>query len=227
MQSKQYDLCLEVLHRLQAVEVLPKLVLIGSWCLVVYREYFKEIGLTYAVRTRDMDFLVPSVAAFKGRTDVPELLKDLGFIVGLRGEQGAMMLEHPELLIEFLAPERGRGSSRVCDVPGLGVNAQPLRFMDVALMMTVRLPFGDVPVTVPHPAAFALHKLLVAPRRRKAEKKRKDLDAALMILGLLERKGEMPLVRTLLARFPRPWRKRIAATLLADHRDALLAELEN
>lgn len=226
MQSKQYDLCLEVLRRLQAAGVLPKLVLIGSWCLVVYRDYFKGIGAVHAVKTRDMDFLVPAASAFKGKTDVPELLKDLGFITGFRGEHGAMMLEHPELLIEFLVPERGRGSQGMRDLPALGMNAQPLRFMDVALMMTLGLPFGEVPVVVPHPAAFALHKLLVAPRRKNAEKRRKDLDSALMVLDLLQKKGEMTLVQDLLAKFPRPWRKSILATLSADHQGAVAAQLE-
>ena len=226
MQSKQYDVCLNVLRRLQAAGVLPHLVLVGSWCLVAYREYFKGVGAVYAVKTRDMDFLVPSAAAFKGNTDLPELLKDLGFIAGFRGEQGAMMLEHPELLIEFLVPERGRGSARPRDLPQLGVNAQPLRFMDVALMMTVRLNFEDVPVITPHPAAFVLHKFLVVPRRQNAEKKRKDLDAALMILDLLEKKGEMILVRDLLHKFPRPWKKSILATLHADRRGAVAARLE-
>lgn len=216
MPSKQYELCRTVLHRLEDAGVLRGLVLIGSWCLVLYREYFQDVGELSAVRTRDMDFLVPSAAGFDRTVSVPELLKDLGFIVGFRGEQGAMILEHPELLIEFLVPERGRGSDAMRDLPKLGVNAQPLRFMDAALMQTVRLSFGGVIVTVPHPAGFALHKLLVVPRRRKAEKREKDLAAAFAVLELLEKKGEMRLVRELAARFPAPWRKSIARTLLAN-----------
>jgi hypothetical protein len=225
VQNKQYDLCLNVLRRLQAAGVLQGLVLIGSWCLVLYREYFKGLGAVPAVKTRDIDFLVPPSAVFEGKTDVPELLKDLGFIMGFRGEQGAMLLEHPELLIEFLVPERGRGSQKLRDLPALGLNAQPLRFMDVALMMTVRLRFADVPVTAPHPAAFALHKLLVAPRRTNAEKSRKDLDAALMILELLDKKGETVVVHNLLKKFPRPWKKTVLAVLTADNRHSLASQL--
>jgi hypothetical protein len=226
VQSKQSEICLDVLRRLDKAGVLSSLVLIGSWCLVAYREYFKGIGTVYAVKTRDMDFLVPPSAVFKGRHNVPDLLKDLGFIIGFRGEQGAMMLEHPELLIEFLVPDRGRGSTGLRNLPALGVNAQPLRFMDVALLLTVRLQFGDVPVVVPHPAAFALHKLLVAPRRKNAEKKRKDFDAALMILDLLDKKGEMSLACELLGKFPRPWKKSVLATLRADGRDEVATQLE-
>ena len=35
------------------------MVLIGSWCLVAYREYFRQVGTMHAVRSRDIDFLVP------------------------------------------------------------------------------------------------------------------------------------------------------------------------
>ncbi|MDD3604232.1 MAG: GSU2403 family nucleotidyltransferase fold protein, partial [Kiritimatiellae bacterium] len=156
MPNKQYDVCVNVLRRLNESGVLEHVVLIGSWCLVLYREYFHDAGLLPAVRTRDMDFLVPSATRPKTRMDVPELLKDLGFISGLRGRAGVMILEHPELLIEFLVPERGRGGRDVEDLPRLGVNAQPLRFMDVALSKTIQLPFEDIPVTAPHPAAFVL-----------------------------------------------------------------------
>jgi len=164
VQSKQYDVCLSVLHRLEEAGVLRRVVLVGSWCLVLYREYFRGVGKLHAVRTRDMDFLVPGQGKMAQSVDVPSLLKDLGFIVGFRGEQGAMMLEHPELMIEFLVADRGRGSDKLKYLPELGMNAQPLRFMDIAASKTVLLHFGDVPVTVPHPAAFVLHKLLVVPR---------------------------------------------------------------
>ena len=126
------------------------------------------------------------------------------------------MLEHPELMIEFLVPERGRGSEKLQDLPKLKMNAQ-----GIPLMMIMRLNFGDVPVNAPHPAAFALHKLLIAPRRNNAEKKRKDLDAAALVLDLLNKKKEMQLARDLLAKFPPTWKKRVLATLRKEHLEAL------
>ena len=65
MQSKQSELCREVLQRMEDAGVLSGVVLIGSWCLLVYREYFRGVGELTAVRTRDMDFLVPSPAGFR------------------------------------------------------------------------------------------------------------------------------------------------------------------
>lgn len=217
MPDKQYELCLNVLRKLESAGVLQNVVLVGSWCLVLYRDYFKDVGAVPAVRTRDMDFLVPSAATLRDTVDVPELLKDLGFITGFRGPQGVMILEHPELLIEFIVPERGRGSEELKDLPKLKMNAQPLRFMDIASMLTVRLYFGNVPVIAPHPAAFALHKLLVAHRRRNVEKKRRDLDSAVLVLALLNKRRDMQIARDLLAKFPRTWKRSILATLRGEH----------
>lgn len=222
MQSKQYELSLNVLRKLEEVGVLQNLVLVGSWCLVLYRDYFRDVGALPAVRTRDMDFLVPSVTAIRKSVDIPDLLKDLGFIIGFRGTQGVMMLEHPELMIEFLVPERGRGGEGLQDLPKLKMNAQALRFMGIALMMPIRLPFGNVLVNAPHPAAFALHKLLVAPCRRNVEKKRKDIEAATLVLDLLNKKNEMQIARDLLAKFPPAWKKRILTTVHRERLEALL-----
>lgn len=57
--EKQYDLCLEVLRRLQKVGVLREVMIIGSWCIYFYRNYFSDIDYTSSIRTRDIDFLVP------------------------------------------------------------------------------------------------------------------------------------------------------------------------
>lgn len=225
MESKQFELCLAVLRRLHQAGVLPHLVLIGSWCLYPYREYFRAVGEVYPVKTRDMDFLVPTSGAFRSKVSVPDLLKDLGFITGFRGDKGHIFLQHPELMVEFLVPEHGRGSAGVKKLPALGMNAQALRFMDVALEKTVRLSFEDVPVVVPHPAAFAIHKLLVAPRRKNAEKKRKDIDTALAVLDLIEKKGEIDRVKEFLPRFPRTWRNTVLSMLRKEGREELAERL--
>jgi hypothetical protein len=57
--EKRYALCLDVLRRFQDVGILQEVILIGSWCLLFYREYFEGMKYTSAIRTRDIDFLVP------------------------------------------------------------------------------------------------------------------------------------------------------------------------
>lgn len=88
--EKQYDLCLEVLRRINKVGVLNKIIIIGSWCIYFYKSYFSDVDYSSSIRTRDIDFLVPIPAKFRKKVDIPELLKDLGFIVDFhaKGEEG-------------------------------------------------------------------------------------------------------------------------------------------
>ena len=76
-----------------------------------------------SLKTRDIDLLIPRPSEIKAKTDVVELLKDLGFIVGFSGSKGYIRLEHPELVVEFLVPERGRGSDKPYTLSQLGLNA--------------------------------------------------------------------------------------------------------
>ena len=63
---------------------------------------------------------------------------------------------------------------------------------------------------MPHPAAFALHKLLIAPRRQgHTGKQAKDLDAAVAVLEALRVHGDIESVRTHFASMPTRWKTRI------------------
>lgn len=82
MEKKQYELCLEILRRFHKEDILDDLILIGSWCVYFYTDYFR--GTPYidqtTIRTRDIDFLVDNPAHIKREVDIPQLLKDLGFV---------------------------------------------------------------------------------------------------------------------------------------------------
>lgn len=220
--ANQSKLCREVLSRMRDAGLLEDLVLVGSWCLPAYRDYFSGAGRVRTLRTRDLDFLVPIPSKLRTKVDVVELLDDLGFITGHRGVQGYMILEHPELSVEFLVPERGRGTDRAVDLPMLGVNAQPLRFMDVALMKVIHAELHGVQVRVPHPACFTLHRLLVAPRRRKEEGRLRDREIAVHVMDLLKAKGETISVSSIYETFPLTWRKTIIHELKQSDRPDLI-----
>ena len=44
MEKKQSDLCLEILRRFHKAGILDDLILIGSWCVYFYREYFSNVS---------------------------------------------------------------------------------------------------------------------------------------------------------------------------------------
>ncbi|MBD3295888.1 MAG: hypothetical protein GF392_00785 [Candidatus Omnitrophica bacterium] len=213
MGSKQLKLCMEVLRRLNKAGVLKNVLLIGSWCVPFYKEYFSGLKYATAIRTRDMDLLIPFPAKLRKKVDIPELLKDLGFVTGFRGRDGYIKLEHPELIIEFLVPEKGRTRTKPYPLPKLGLNAQALRFLNYLAQSSVKAPIGDISVNLPHPAYFALHKLIISPRRRNKEKSEKDRKMAVSILKSLIRKNEEGSVRQAFDSAPQKWQKKILAEL--------------
>lgn len=211
--EKRYALFLEVLRRFQAAGLLEELILIGSWCQHFYRSYFKGIRYIPAIRTRDVDFLVPMPFRIKRKVDVEELLRDKGFVVTFSGGAGYMKLMHPELIVEFLVPEKGKGSDRPYPLPQLSMNAQRLRFLDYLLQSTIRMEAEGLKLNVPHPAAFALHKLIISARRTKEEKLVKDRKEALAVLTALVRKGEAGEIRKMFEKMPAGWRKQVIDVL--------------
>lgn len=211
--EKRYALFLEVLRRFQAAGLLKELVLIGSWCQHFYRSYFTGMRYTPTIRTRDMDFLVPVPFRIKNKVDVEELLRDEGFVVTFSGGAGYMKLMHPDLIVEFLVPEKGKGSDRPYPLPQLSMNAQPLRFLDYLLQNTIRIEAEGLKINVPHPAAFALHKLIISARRTKEEKLLKDRKEALAVLTALVRKGDESEIRKMFEKMPAGWRKRVIDVL--------------
>ena len=213
MEKSQYDLCIEVLARLDAAGVLKDMVLVGSWCTLFYKDFFGRIGYLTTLKTRDMDLLIPRPKSITAKADVAMLLKDLGFIVGFTGQQGFIRLEHPQLIVEFLVPETGRGSDKPYVLPTLGVNAQSLRFLEYLAQDTLTASAGSITVTLPHPARFALHKLLVMTRRLKPDKKAKDKDAGLGILNALIKKDQGQSIKAAFNAMPKTWQTKVRQQL--------------
>lgn len=211
--ASRHTLCHSVLERLAQAGVLEDIVLIGSWCLEGYQSYFGPKTPLTTLRTRDIDFLIPQPTHIHASVDVPALLEDLGFVADFhRG--GYIRLIHPELIVEFLVPERGRGVDHPVRLPQLKVNAQALRFLSMLADSTIMVTLEGIPVRVPHPAAFALHKLLIAPRRRgRTDKQAKDLDAAIAVLEALREHGETKSVKKHFESLPLRWQGSIRQAL--------------
>lgn len=225
MEKKQYELCLEILRRFNKAGILKDFILIGSWSAYFYNEYFT--GTQYldraALKTRDIDFLIDNPAKIKHEVNVPELLRDLGFIIIYKGNKGYIKLEHPDLLLEFLVLEKGRGIDKPFPLPKLGINAVALRFLSFLSANTIKVKVEDFYVILPHPANFALHKLIIFQRRLKQDKAAKDRNIAIEILKSLIDKGESPLIKQSFDSIPKKWQNRIIKGLdKSEDRDILV-----
>lgn len=224
--EKRYELCLEVLRRFQREKVLEYIIIVGSWCIYFYREYFSNINYSSSIRTRDIDFLVPLPLHLKKKVDIPELLKDMGYIIDFH-RRGYIRLLHPELIIEFLVPEKGKGVDKPYPLPQLGVNAQRLRFLDFLAQNTIVLKTEGLTLNLPHPAAFALHKLIVFSRRTKEERRIKEREEALRVLNALIDNREEHLIKDMFDSMLESWRKKILNILKKFGEERILGILKS
>jgi len=211
VEKKQSELCLEILRRFHKAGILDDLILIGSWCIYFYKDYFSSTPYIdqATIKTRDIDFLIDAPSKMKVNVNIPKLLKDLGFVTIYRGNRGFIKLDHPDLILEFLVPEKGKGTDKPVPLPKLGINAVALRFLTFLSGNTIKVKVEDFYVTLPHPANFALHKLIIFQRRIKEEKAVKDRKTAVEILKALINKGDAAIVRQVFGSVPQKWQKKI------------------
>ncbi|MBI2092955.1 MAG: hypothetical protein HYY43_03435 [Deltaproteobacteria bacterium] len=161
--------------------ILDNVLLVESWCAYFYKQYFSKIEYNPVIKTRDIDFLVNVRPTFSKSVDLEELLKPIGFEIEFFGS-GYMKLESEELAIEFLVPEIGRPSEKPMPLPALKLNAQPLRHLDILWRNPIKVAVSGIFIRLPHPVDYLLQKLVIAGRRKKADKSEKDRQSALAVL---------------------------------------------
>jgi len=228
VEKKQYNLCLEVLRRFHKHKLLSEFILIGSWCIVFYENYFSDPDYMRRISliTRDIDFLIDRPQTVKAKVDIPELLKDLGFITTFQGREGYMKLDHPELILEFLTPERGRGRDTPFPLPSLHVNATALRFLNFLVENKIKVKIENFTVQLPHPAHFGIHKLIISPRRPKKAKAIKDRDAAIIVLKALMDNKQSKSITNAFQSIPRKWQTQALETLQQTEETEILGLLQ-
>ena len=131
-----------------------------------------------------------------------------------KGEQGYIIFQHPDLILEFLVPARGKENSNAVPISQLGINAQALRFMDMLNRDPIQMYFADIKVTIPHPADFSLHKLLIAKRRKEEAKAEKDRQQAIALLIALNKYDTSGSVNIAYTAMPKTWQKVIKQELI-------------
>lgn len=210
-------------------------VLVGTHAFIAFGNM---LGVRWgdASRTQDIDFAHSGrniALAFAPNLEVhtQEAIESLkmGFlpVSGLSGKGGAAYLNprEPEFRLDFLTTLHRDGEAPY-EHPALHVTLQPLKFMEFSLEQVQQAVLladaGPVVVNVPHPARYALHKLIIAGEREGAfqAKANKDLQQAGMLLSVLKerRPWEVDEVwRDLLSRGD-GWVKRVRRGLLALNR---------
>lgn len=202
-----------IIKRLYELGILEKVVLIGSWAAFLYKSYFGK-GYRFIPKTTDVDILVPIPCHFRKPIDLPEKLKDLNYIVQFSGQKGYIRLGHPELTLEFLVPEFGKGSDEPYQLKDLHINAQPLRYVNLLLRDSLNINYQGIDVKVPHPTVFVLQKLLILDKRQKEEKRLKDIEIIKSVLKWINQSSnDKNHMKNIFSRIPSSWQKKIIKQL--------------
>ncbi len=203
-----------VLIELDKAGVLTEIMLIGSWVLLVYREYFHNTPDIPLLRTTDLDFLVPNPPKIKNTCDVSKILDKLGFemVMSVMGEFSKFI--HPELEVEFIIPEFGKGRNTGYSISALGISAQPLRYMNIFFDFKLIIQYNNMSLCVPEPAAFVLMKFLISKKRKDKTKIQKDISTATQLSDyLLKIPEQIKLFQDVYKSMPKGWKKNLKQIL--------------
>jgi hypothetical protein len=219
--TEQKQLFYQILEKISEAGLSQHMVMVGSWCNIFYQDYLKELHYHYTVRTTDLDICVPTPVKTSQKTDFPAHLKSLGFHLEFNSANGLHRLRHPELDIELITPERGKGETvETCNIPQVSMNAQKVRYLDILLDRPLTWQTEKYQIQLPRPEAFALHKIILSTKRTKPEKAKKDIENALLLLrSLMKHQIHKQTVQALFQSFPKGWKKTIRKKLhsLAEH----------
>jgi hypothetical protein len=206
--EKENDLFLTILIRLDKEEFLRDIILIGGWCPLVYKEYFGNPVEISMQRTADLDLLVPNPPRIHKDVDVSLILEELGFDRKVSLLDGYEKYVQPDLEVEFLTPERGRGRGKPYTIDKLHINAQGLRYLDLIQSHAMKTSYNGISINVPEPTAYVLHKFIVSDRRKKPFKREKDIETARQ-LGeyLLDQEKQRNKMRDIYLSIPEKWKK--------------------
>ena len=146
--------------------------------------------------------------------DIPEILKELGFDEKISRSDGYIKYVHPDLEIEFLIAEKGRGSDKPYTINKLHINAQGLRFLDMLHNSPIRVNFHGIQVIVPEPSEYVLHKFIISSRRKNEFKRLKDIATA-KELGeyLLQNREQRKKLKEVYLSLPERWKKKLDAII--------------
>lgn len=182
-------------------------VLVGSHAFNTYGNMLGVKWDSAAMQTQDMDLASQRHIEVALRQDAPDvksvlLESGMGFfeVPALNPKQPStsFKVRGQEFHVDLLTPSQGGESGKPVYLPHFHSHAHPMRFLDYLLddsqgaVVPIR---SGIFVSVPHPARFALHKLVVSRRRPVAQqiKARKDVQQATELLSLLleDRPGDI------------------------------------
>jgi hypothetical protein len=212
----KFEILYTILKDLQDAGVLKHVVLIGSWCQEFYRHHFDNSFEIPATRTMDADILIPRRLKLAHPVDVHEIFRKRGFVTQMHYDSGFAKFIHRELTFEFLTDAGAKADEKQHPIKDLNIVAQELHFMNIPLAHNMTVQYKELTLNIPEPEAFALHKLIVSQRRRKPDKRDKDIETARGMFQFFKGKDRhIKRLHQLMNEMPKGWQKKITDALNA------------
>lgn len=168
------------LKLLHGNDLLDNMIVVGSWAEYVYAESGYLPDFSSMLRTLDIDFMIKNQRRPIQPVNLITLAENAGFTVDIDRLTGTTKFYTPDLMeIEFIIEQKGSGNQPYLQT-NVGVTAQALRHVAMLGSHTVQVKVNNIPVSVPQPEAYVIHKMIINHERGvKAEKDKES------ILGLI------------------------------------------
>ncbi|MDP2806604.1 MAG: GSU2403 family nucleotidyltransferase fold protein [bacterium] len=210
LKENSYRIFDAVIKRLHSEGVLNNMILIGGWCLYLYRIHYKNPPEIIALRTSDIDLLIPRKIQLANNCDLAYILKILGFEI-IYGPEGHIKFSREDFDVEFLTPEIGAGSAKPYEFKQLNLNAQQLRYLTILQDNVITINYRGIPVKMPNVQSFIIHKMLVVDKRKPA-KRTKDIEKVKALLDFILTKPKLFYdFKVYYTKLFRPWQKQLLA----------------
>ena len=171
----------ETLNILDGLNLLDHVILIGSWAEYLYEQCQLIDGFISTTKTLDIDFLVRNIRKPREKVALVDAFQDKGYELAFR-HTGVVTLIKDGFEVEFLAKQIGKPEP-VVESPNFG-KLETLGHMSIIDENTLTVVYQGVTVIIPHPAAFALHKMVINKDRK--AKQEKDANAVKNLVYALE-----------------------------------------
>ena len=205
-----YELFHKILLKFHFAGILENVILIGSWVLPIYKQYFADSPEIPILRTSDIDFLIPNPPKIKNKIDIPKLLEEFEFEEQFSLLDNHTKFVHPDLEIEFLIPELGKSRNKSVLIKEYKVTAQPLRYLYFIQDHTLEINYSFAKLIVPEPTVFVLLKFLLTVKRKDISKIQKDLATAVELSEfLLKKADQVEKFINIFAEMPKPWQRKL------------------
>lgn len=171
--------------------------MIGSWCLPIYADLFKNHDEITQLKTQDIDIMLKNPPKINEQISLPNVLKELDFIYTEHPLTAVGKFMNDDLDLEFLINKKGADKKEYVKIPNLGINVISLRYLSLLEENIIYHKFNGLKVNIPEPSAFVLHKFIISQERRgkNLRKKEKDLITAVslgeVLLNQTDQKNKM------------------------------------